>query len=189
MGYLSDEQLLEIGFKSIGENVKISDKCSIYNSSNISIGNNVRIDDFVVLSAGDEGIVLGSYIHIAVFSSLIGKSAIIINDYANISSRVSIYSSSDDYSGETMTSPVIPDEYKSVTNAPVVIGRHVILGSGSVVLPGVTLENGVAVGALSLVNKSIEEFVIAAGVPAKKIKARTMNLLELEKKHARESRT
>ncbi|WP_419569534.1 acyltransferase [Rheinheimera sp.] len=180
MPLLTEEQLRAVGFKSIGSNVKISDKASIYNAGNIRIGNNVRIDDFVVLSAGAEGIEIGSYIHIAVYSCLIGAGRIELHDFANISSRVSIYSSSDDYSGETMTNPMVPDELKAVHHAPVQIGKHVIIGSGSVVLPGVTLHEGAAVGALSLINKDCEAFFIYAGVPAKKIKPRSTNLLQLE---------
>lgn len=52
MGFYSREQLEKIGFKSLGKNVLISDKSSIYSPENISIGNNVRIDDFCILSAG-----------------------------------------------------------------------------------------------------------------------------------------
>lgn len=52
MGFYTREQLEKKGFKSIGENVLISDKTSIYSPQNISIGNNVRIDDYCVLSAG-----------------------------------------------------------------------------------------------------------------------------------------
>jgi galactoside O-acetyltransferase len=60
------------------------------------------------------------------------------------------------------------------------IGSHVIIGAGSIVLPGVTLEEGVAVGALSLVKKDCEAFGIYMGVPAKRIGGRKRDLLELE---------
>lgn len=181
MAILTEEQLKDVGFKSIGQNVRISDKASIYGAKNISIGSNVRIDDFVVLSAGVGGIEIGNYIHIAVFSLLIGAEKITLSDFCNISSRVSIYSSSDDYSGEYMTNPMVPKHLTNVDNKPVFLSKHVIVGSGSVLLPGVVLEKGVAVGSLSLVTKSFEEFTILAGVPAYKIKERKDNLLELEK--------
>lgn len=58
--------------------------------------------------------------------------------------------------------------------------KHVIIGAGSVILPGVVLQEGVAVGAMSLVNKDCDEFTIYAGAPAKPIKKRSKNLLELE---------
>ena len=60
------------------------------------------------------------------------------------------------------------------------IGKHVIVGSGCVILPGVTLEDGVAVGALSLVTKSCKEFGIYAGNPARRIAERKRDLLVLE---------
>lgn len=181
MAFLTEVELKKVGFASIGSNVLISDKASIYNPSKISIGSNVRIDDFCVLSAGNGGIDIGSNIHIAVFSSIIGAGKVILLDFCNISSRVSIYSSNDDYSGLTMTNPTIPDAYKNVTHADVSIGRHSIIGSGTVVLPGVTIADGVAIGALSLVTKDCEEFKIYSGVPATYLKDRKRDLLGLEK--------
>jgi dTDP-4-amino-4,6-dideoxy-D-glucose acyltransferase len=180
MALLTEQQLRACGFKAVGENVRVSDKASIYNAANISIGDNVRIDDFTVLSAGSGGITLGSHIHIAVYTSLIGSGAIVIGDFANLSSRVSIYSSSDDYSGETMTNPCVPDDFKNVNHADVTLEKHVIIGCGSVVLPGVTLHEGAAVGALSLVTHSCQAFGIYAGSPARLIKARSRHLLNVE---------
>lgn len=180
MGLLSQEQISEMGFASVGQNPKLSDKASYYNCKNIVIGDNVRIDDFCVLSAGVGGIQVGNYIHIAVYSSLIGAGKITLHDFSNISSRVAIYSSNDDYSGASMTNPTVPAEFTNVTHADVTIGRHVIIGAGSVVIPGVILEEGVAVGALSLISKNCQAFGIYSGVPAKRIKARKKDLLELE---------
>ncbi|MFP3364175.1 acyltransferase [Pseudoalteromonas sp. SIMBA_148] len=180
MAFLTRQQLKNIGFKSVGSKVYISDKVSIYGAQNISIGNNVRIDDFVVLSAGDDGIEIGNYIHIAVFSSLIGAGKILLEDFCNISSRVSIYSSSDDYSGSFMSNPMVSNIFTNVTKAPVTLCKHVIVGCGSVVLPGVRLHEGCAIGALSLINKSIEKWTIYAGVPAIKIKERSNKCVKLE---------
>lgn len=182
MAFLSREALAGVGFAGFGQNVLVSDKASIYNAANIVLGDNVRIDDFCVLSAGKGGIVVGNHVHIAVFSSLIGAGRMILDDFCNLSSRVSIYSSSDDYSGRTLTNPTIPDEFKAVQHGPVQLGRHVIVGSGSVVLPMVTLGTGCAVGALSLVSQSYPEFTIVGGVPAKRIGERRRDLVSLEVK-------
>lgn len=180
MAFLTEKQLNEMGFAALGSNVLISDKASIYGGHRIKIGNNVRIDDFCVLSAGEGGIEIGNYIHIAVYSSLIGSGKIALSDFVNISSKVAIYSSNDDYSGKFMTNPMVPAEYTSVTHADVNLGKHVIIGSGSVVLPGVTLHEGVAVGALSMVTKDCEAFGVYIGAPAKKIKNRKQDLLDIE---------
>ena len=180
MGQLSRKAIEEIGFASVGNDVMISDRASFYNASKIAIGNNTRIDDFCVLSAGVGGIFVGDYVHIAVYSSLIGAGEIRLSDFSNISSRVSIYSSSDDYSGSSMTNPMVPAKFTQVLEAPVWVGRHVIVGCGSVVLPGVRLDDGVAIGALSLVNRDCEAFGIYAGSPVRRIKNRKRDLLSFE---------
>lgn len=177
--FYSMEELKDMGFKSIGADLSISKKASFYGVENISIGSHVRIDDFCILSGK---ISIGDYIHIAAYSALYGSDAgIQINEFANISSRVCIYAVTDDYSGESMTSPMIPDEYKNLQKAPVYIGRHAIIGSGSVVLPGSEIGEGCAVGSLSLIKNALDAWWIYAGIPAKKLKERSKGLLEKEK--------
>ena len=177
--FYSMEELKGMGFKSIGEDLSISKKASFYGVENISLGSHVRIDDFCILSGK---ISIGDYIHIAAYSALYGSDAgIRINELANISSRVCIYAVSDDYSGESMTSPMIPDEYKNLQKAPVYIGRHAIIGSGSVVLPGSEIGEGCAVGSLSLIKNALDSWWIYAGIPAKKVKERSKELLKKEK--------
>jgi dTDP-4-amino-4,6-dideoxy-D-glucose acyltransferase len=181
MAWLSNEQISNLGFSQVGSNVLLSDKSSYYNCPKIKIGNNVRIDDFCVLSAGSGGISIGRNIHIAVYSSLIGSGKIVLSDFSNVSSRVSIYSSNDDYSGIAMTNPTIPDEFTNVTHADVIICKHVIIGSGTIILPGVVIEEGAAIGALSLVKKDCQAFTTYAGHPLKRIGERSNKLLEVEK--------
>jgi galactoside O-acetyltransferase len=111
---------------------------------------------------------------------LIGQGHIEIADFCGLSSRVSIYSSNEDYSGHTLTNPTIPKQFRSAQHGDVLLDKHVIVGSGSIILPGVTLEEGVAVGALSLVRKDCHAFGIYFGNPAKRIKERSRALLMLE---------
>lgn len=177
--YYTYYELNELGLSNFGENVLISRKASIYGSEKISIGDNVRIDDFCILSGK---ITIGNYIHIAAYTALYGgEKGIVIHDFANISSKISVYSISDDYSGETMTNPMIPDKFKNVQSEEVVIERHVIIGSGCVVLPGVVLKEGSSFGALTLINRNSEPWSVNAGIPFRKIKDRNKKLLELEK--------
>lgn len=180
MAYYSRDELLTLGLAMVGENVLISKQASLYNYGQISIGNNVRIDDFCVLSAGQDGIEIGNYIHIAPFCSLIGAGKIKLSNFCNLSSRVSIYSSNDDYTGQFLTNPTVPAKYTGVFHANVILGKHVIIGSGSVVLPGIVIEDGAAVGSLSLVKENCRTFGIYSGVPAKFIKERKRDLLKLE---------
>jgi galactoside O-acetyltransferase len=177
---LTRQQLEQIGFATLGEDIQISPLARFYGAERIHLGSHVRIDDFCILSIGEGGIEIGSFVHIAAYCSLIGQAKISMQDFSGLSSRVSVYSSSDDYSGRTLTNPTVPEKYKAVTHAPVLIGRHVIVGAGSVILPGAQLGEGSAVGALSLVTKTCEPFWIYAGYPAKKIKKRDDRLLSLE---------
>lgn len=179
--FYSNEELSQLGFQAIGKNVFISRKASLYGVSRISIGNNVRIDDFCVISAGKGGIQIGNYIHIAVYVSVQGDGKITLEDFSGLSSKVAVYSSNDDYSGAYMSNPTVPAQFTNVTHAPVTIGKHALVGSGAIILPGVTVHEGAVVGALSLVNKDCEAFYIYVGAPAKKRVARSRNLLNLEK--------
>ncbi|HRY18198.1 MAG TPA: acyltransferase, partial [Candidatus Competibacteraceae bacterium] len=119
MAYHTYDELQELGFFRIGKEVFISNKVSLYKCSKIQIGNNVRIDDFCVLSAGEGGIKIGDYIHIAPFCSIMGAGKIEMENFSGLSSKVSIYSSSDDYSGKFLTNPTVPLQYKGVHSADV----------------------------------------------------------------------
>ena len=185
--FYSKEELSDIKFAYCGDNVKISRNAKFYSTEKMSIGNNVRIDDFCILSGK---ISIGNNIHIAAYSAIYGGDAgVIICDYSNISSRVSIYALSDDYSGETMTNPTIPSEYKNVFSKQVYIGKHVIIGSTSVVMPGVEIAEGGSFGCFSYINRNSEPWSINVGIPFEKIRNRSRNILELEKiyeKHKQE---
>lgn len=181
MGWLTTEEIQSLGFAAVGKNALLSNKASYYNCPKIEIGNHTRIDDFCVLSAGIGGISIGRNVHIAVYSLLIGAGRITLGDFSNLSSRVSIYSSNDDYSGAAMTNPTVPSQFTNVTHANVTIKRHVIIGSGSIILPGVTLEEGAAIGALSLVTKNCQSFTTYAGCPLKRLGTRRQDLLEVER--------
>ena len=177
--FYTREELMEIGFQSVGEDVLLSRKASVYSAERIKLGNHVRIDDFCILSGTIE---LGDHIHIAAYSALYGGTdGIVMEDFSGLSSRVCVYSASDDYTGWGLTGPTIPDEYRNVESAPVHIGRHVIVGSRSIILPGVLVGEGSSFGSFSFVNRDTEPWSVNAGIPAKKIRERSRHLLEFEK--------
>ena len=180
MAYLDEARLKEVGFKEVGVDVRVSEKVSIYNAGTICLGDHTRIDDFCILSAGEGGITIGNYVHIACYSSLIGQGPIVLADFSGLSSRVAIYSSNDDYSGDFLCHPTIPLEYRNVETGKVVLHKHAIIGTGSVILPNVEIGTGVVVGALSLVKEDCESFGVYAGCPARKRRSRSRKLLELE---------
>jgi len=183
--FYTNEELSRQGLKSFGENVLISRKCSIYNASAVSLGSNVRIDDFCILSGR---ISIGSNIHIGPFCGLFGGKGIVLRDFSGLSARVTIYSESDDYTGEGLTSPVIPDRFRVVKSALVEIGKHALIGCGALILPGGNLSEGSVLGAMSLLKTTTDPWHIYAGVPAKMLKLRKKEtIMNLEKEYLNEA--
>lgn len=179
-GYYHSEELRGMGFAAVGEQVSIAKNCTLIGLHNISLGDHVRIDGNTTIAAAKGKVTLGSYIHIGGGGFLLGGGGITLEDFTTLSQGVKVYGASDDYSGEAMTNPMVPAEYLNVKHAPVVIKRHGIVGSGSVILPGCTLGEGVAVGALTVVTRDLDAWGIYAGSPAKRLRERSRALLEKE---------
>lgn len=173
--FYSKSELEEIGFRSTGANVLISRYARIYGASNMIIGSNVRIDDFCLLSGK---ICLGNNIHISAFSALYGKGGIEMHDYTGLSPRCTVFSASDDFSGDYMIGPMTDSRYTNVKEGRVIIMKYSQIGSNSVILPAVTIGEGVAVGAMSLVTRDLEEWTIYKGIPAVYFKERSRKLLD-----------
>jgi acetyltransferase-like isoleucine patch superfamily enzyme len=179
-GYYTSEELRNFGFKQVGQNVKIATTCTIIGLENISLGNNIRIDDHVTILARTGSLELGDYIHLGGGSYLGCTAGIKMADFSGLSQGVKVYSCSDDYTGKHLTNPTVPRKFLNVRNGEVGLGKHVIIGAGSVILPGIQIGEGSSVGALSLVTKSLEEWGIYFGCPAKRLKSRSKDLLVLE---------
>lgn len=179
-GYWTEGELMTFGFCKVGTNVRVAKNCTIIGMPNISFGDNVRIDGPTVMSASNGYIKIGSHVHIGGMAFLAGGGGIELEDFSGLSQGVRIYSTSDDYSGSALTNPTVPKEYLNVKIAPVHLGRHVIVGSGTVVLPGCTIGEGTSVGAMSLVTKSLEPWGVYFGTPAQRLRARSKRLLKLE---------
>lgn len=178
MAFLSPDQLERMGFKSLGRNVRISDKASIHNVDQIEIGDYSRIDDFCVVSGN---VRIGRNVHVAVFCNVAGgEKGVTLEDFSGLAYGCHVFSQSDDYGGDYLTNPTVPDAYKCEIKEAVTVGRHVIVGTQSIVFPGVVLAEGTSVGAQSMVTKSTQPWSIYFGSPAKRIKARKRDLLALE---------
>lgn len=185
MGYLREEQLQAMGFKSLGKDVRISEKASIYNADQIEVGDCSRIDDFCVISGK---VIIGRNVHVAPHCLIAGgQEGVRLGDFSGLAYYVQVFSQSDDYSGQSLTNPTIPSRYKKELKSAVSLGRHVIVGAGSIIFPGVHIAEGCSVGAMSLVRKSTDPWGIYHGNPARRIKERSQKLLELEREYLEES--
>ena len=165
-------------FKFIGDEVKIWPNAKLVNTENISIGFRSIIDDFVLIMAIGNPILIGKFVHIASFCSITGRGGFEIENFAGLSSGVKITTSNEEYSsGKCLTNPTIYQEYRTTTNEKITIKKHAIIGTNTVILPGITIGEGCAIGANSLVTKDTEPWSIYFGTPAKRIKARPKDMI------------
>lgn len=181
-GFFTEQELAQLGFASFGSDCKVSRNCAIIGAKNVRLGSHVRIDDYVVIAAASGSLELGNYTHIAAGAYLGCAGGITMADFSGVSQGAKIYSASDDYSGAALTNPTVPKKYLKVDVAPVVLGRHAIVGAGSIVLPGAILSEGAAIGAMTLIKHGFKtaDWSVYFGSPARKIADRAKALLEAE---------
>jgi len=174
--FYTEEELATLGLKSYGSNVKISRFARIYSASTICIGDNVRIDDFCILSGN---ISLGSHIHISPYVALYGALGIVMEDYTGISAHSVIYSAMDDFGGDYLIGPVHPKEKINVTGGKVTMKKFTQIGSHCVVFPNLTIGEGSVIGACSMLLKDTEPWGVYYGIPAIRKGERKKNMISL----------
>jgi galactoside O-acetyltransferase len=179
--YLTEHELSDYGFLSLGRNVRISSDARIYGEQNISIGNDVRIDDFTILSAANGFIEIGNHVFIARGCHLSGTMGIRIHDFVTLAGNVTVYSASDDYSGETLTGQAISPEFTRLQGGLVEMHKHVILGTGTTVIGPACLSEGSGTGAMTLVLSNLNPWSLYIGCPAKKHADKSRGALEKER--------
>jgi len=173
-------QAYTLGFAHVGQDVFIWPMAKIVSPESISIGDSVIIDDFVFLMGGEKT-AIGSFVHISSFTSIVGGGEFVMEDFAGLSGGVRIYTGNEDYLGSALTNPAVPFPYRVPIRSFVHIKKHVIIGANAVLLPGVAIGEGAAIGANSLVTKNCEPWTIYAGSPAKALRPRPRErILELE---------
>lgn len=179
---LTDAQLAALGFASVGTDVRIHPSVTFFGCEHIRIGNNVRIDCQGVVTASAAGqVCIGDHVHLAAGVYLFGSGGgIVLEDFTGLSSRVALYTSSDDYTQGSLTNPTVDERFRRLITGRVILRRHAIVGAGSVIMPGVELGVGASVGALSFVSRSVPEFAIMHGNPARRIGERKRCLLDME---------
>jgi len=179
--YYSLKNLNSMGFKVLGSNIQISKLAKFINPTNITLKNNIRIDDYCFLSANSGIIDIGNYVHISRHTSLVSGSKIILSDFSGISNNCSVFGKSGIYDGTCLTNPTIPKKYEKLTVGDIFLGKHVVIGSNTVILPNTYINDGAAVGALSLVYGNLNGWNIYGGSPVKKLKERKQDCLKYEK--------
>jgi acetyltransferase-like isoleucine patch superfamily enzyme len=176
----------QLQFSRRGADVTIWPMAKVITPETISLGDSVIIDDFVLMMGGRKT-VIGSFIHIASFTSITGGGEFVMEDFATLSSGIRVFTGTDDFLGNYLTNSAVPYPYRQPERTFVKIEKHVIVGANSVILPGVAIGEGAAIGANSLVLKDCEPWTIYVGSPARPLKPRRRDkIIELESQLRRE---
>lgn len=179
--FYTQDELAQAGFKYLGVNVKIKRNCGLFFTENMVIDDHTRIDDFTIIVASREEVHIGKHCHFGTHIYISGSDGFVAEDYVGISAGTKIYSSSDDYTGQKLTNSTMPRKYIGGPAGRIVLQKHVIIGANCVILPGVTIETGTSLGAMTLANKSLPPWGVYIGAPARKLRDRSQKMLELEK--------
>ena len=140
---------------------------------NLTIGRNSRIEVYELQNSKNrpllkfgKNVQLNDFVHITVMGT------VEIGDNTLIASKVYISDCSHGiYSGtENDTNPQIAPIERQYKIGSVKIGKNVWIGEFVSILPNVEIGDGVIIGTMSVVNKSIPPYCIAVGCPAKIIK-------------------
>lgn len=167
---LSSSELQDLGFRSVGADVRVDRRAAFFGAEFISLGSHARVDCFSVITAGPACVEIGPYVHISANTYLSGaQGGMRIGYAAGIAPFVAVYSAVEDYSGGQLNSPMVPAELRETRVGAVDIGPHAAIGSSSVILSGLSIGVGGAVGALSLVNRSVRPFEVVHGNPIRRV--------------------
>jgi acetyltransferase-like isoleucine patch superfamily enzyme len=148
LGYYIRGQLYGSVCKSFGKNVLVGPYVFIFMPEKLSIGNNVSIHEFTLISCNG-GVTIGNDVSVAHNCSFLSTSH--IYDDASVNIRDA-----------------------GVTYDPIVLADNIWIGCGVRVLSGATIKSGVVVAANSVVNGTLFKETVYGGIPARKIKPRTL---------------
>lgn len=164
---------------------KVYSLAKIIGSDRLTLGEKSQIDDFCFINVGEK-MEIGRNVHIASFTTIVGGGECVIGDFAGLSAGCRIITASDDFTGPYLTNPTVHSDFTNVRAKRVEIGRHAIIGTNSVIFPGVTIGDGCAVGAGAIVRKSLKPWTVYAMVDGrlKELKKRDMEaVLETERNY------
>ena len=165
--------------KHLGKNAIVGKCVRIRYPEKVIIDDYAIIDDFTYISTE---LTVGKFVHIGANSVIQGgQGKCVFEDFSGCSPGCRIITCSDDYIGG-LACPQIPKRYKGdMIAGSVTLGKHALLGTNTVVLPNVKIHQGAATGAMTLVNKDLDEWKLYVGMPARFVKQRNKEqILKLE---------
>ena len=155
-------------FARLGQGVVFEPGVLVFHPENIEIGDNVYVGHNAILKGYYQNkMVIGSGTWIGQQCFFHSAGGLTIGCNVGIGPGVKIITSF--HAEEGIQIPIL---HSRIEFAQVVIGDDSDIGVGAILLPGVTIGRGVQIGAGAVVSRSIEDYAVAAGVPAKVLRMR-----------------
>ncbi|MDG1143827.1 MAG: acyltransferase [Burkholderiales bacterium] len=127
-------------FSRVGESVRLRMPLVVYQPESISLGSFIDLGEFVILRGGG-GVTIGNRVLIAAGVAILSEGH-----------------------------PVDLPRWRQVRSSAVCIGNDVWIGANAVILPGVSLGDGVVVAAGAVVSRDVAPYTVVAGIPAREIR-------------------
>ena len=173
--YISRQVILKGNLSNIhiGNNLTIDNYVTLdcdKDNSFIKIGNNTVIKQFAIISTHGGHIEIGENCSINPFCVLYGLGGLTIGNYVRIATHTVIVPAN-----HIFDDPNIPITMQGLSKKGVTIEDDVWIGAGVRILDGVTVGKGSVIGAGTVLTKSVSPFSVVVGVPGKVIKKRGEN--------------
>ena len=163
--------MMRVRFCSWGKGSRIDHGAKLVSPNLVRVGNNVIIRDNIWINAKDDRgdkmptLSIGNGTYIGRFVQINAWRQVEIEDNVLISDRVFISDADHNYDN-----PKIPILHQGDSfTGGVTLKEGCWLGIGVVVMPGVTIGRNAVVAANAVVTKSVPDFAVVGGIPAKKL--------------------
>lgn len=138
-------------------------RIDVFPHNMFSIGRRSTIEDFCTVNNAVGKIEIGNNTRIGIGSTLIGP--VVVGDNVRLAQNVAVSALNHNY--QDISQPI---SEQGINTNTVEIGDETWIGANAVILPGISIGKHCVVGAGSVVTKSIPSYSVVAGNPAKIIK-------------------
>jgi acetyltransferase-like isoleucine patch superfamily enzyme len=143
--------------------IRFKSRMDLFPFRKFSIGSNCIVEDFATINNGVGDVVIGNYCGIGISNVIIGP--VTMGNYVMLAQNIVISGLNHGYEDVTL-----PPRFQKVSTKQITIDDDVWIGANCVITAGVTIGKHAVIGAGSVVTKDIPEFCVAVGNPARVIK-------------------
>jgi acetyltransferase-like isoleucine patch superfamily enzyme len=161
---------------SVGAQSSVHPPATLYKPQLISLGRKTVIREHAWLNAGrgqgaEPVLRIGNGCYIGRFVQINAANSVVLEDKVLVADKV--YISDVDHKFSDPSLPVI--DQGVVSKGKVLLREGCWIGTGAVILSGVTVGRNAIVGANSIVNRDVPDYAVVAGSPAKILRERSPN--------------